>query len=328
MRILRGLLLSALSSVAIAEERFYTIMGPDGQVQVIRAPEASDRPEEQAPGKPEAAGGAKEAAKDKPRDAAAAAVVGASPADLPAEAGQATGFAPYDSDAYAEVETVDQALEQEKEKDSKRFYLINDGVGIRVSEAGGEGGGSDAEASSVIAPPPQPASAYREIASAYEELPASAAAAAFPGLRECVAGARREEFRELVPGEPVGLLLNQQAYRFLDGSGAVEAYRVSGEGLRTVVVRTYSRTSRDPSYAEPALAFLGEDGCLTRMVSGYFDRRYPATDASHSGLRAEVTMHADDRYLLVMAIPEHQPASAGRPFRISRFGQMKLTLKK
>lgn len=327
MRILRGLLLSALSSVAIAEERFYTIMGPDGQLQVIRAPEASDRPGGEEPGKPVASGAANGAATDKPQEAATPEVVGAAPADQPAAVGEVTGFAPYDSDAYAEVEAVDQALEQEKEKDSKRFYLIDDGVGIRVSEAGVEGTGSEA-GSAVAAPPQQPARAYRGIASAYEELPAAAAVAAFPGLRECVAGARREELRELVPGEPVGLLLNQQAYRFLDGSGAVEVYRVSGEGLRTVVVRSYSRTSRDPSYAEPALAFLGEDGCLTRVVSGYFDRRYPATDASHSGLRAEVTIHADDRYLLVMAVPEHQPAGAARPFRISRYGQMKLTLKK
>lgn len=312
IRGLRWMVLLAMAPLAVAEERFYPIMGPDGQMQLIRSVEPA--PAEKAP-VPDAA-----AAGDRRDGAAPAAAPAAEPEPEP------SALAPYDSGSYADVEDVDRELARGEER--KRFYLINDGMGARISESGEDAGAGLPEVAPQPSAVPPPVGAYKELANRYEEFAAEGALRAFPALATCLGPERRGEARELAAGEPLGVVLNRQAYQFLDGSGAAEVIRVAEDGLRTVVLRSYSRTTRDPSFPEPALVLLGEDGCVTRLVMGYFDRFYPATDASHPALRAEVLLHADDRYLLVMAMPEQSPDDPIRPFRLSRFGQMKLTLKK
>lgn len=314
----------ALASVALGEESFYTIVGPDGRMQVIRGGQAA------APAKPKGSAAAVKPAEAAPAvDAGAGAQVAAPASTAAADEAEtpvpAAGFAPYDSGEYADVEAVDDMLKSEAPR--KRFYLIKDGMGSRVSET------SEVAPGAVEEPVPAPEAtrpareAFRDIGSSLAEWTGEKASGDFPGLKECLGRDRLQAFRELQAGEAQGLIINREAYQFLDGSGVLEGYRLAGEGLRTVVLRSYSSKDVEPAFVEPPLAFLGEDGCLIRVIAGYSDRLYSATDARHPALRAEVVVHADDRYLLVMATGAQSPGP-GRSFRSSRYGQVKLTLKK
>lgn len=316
----RCLVLVAAVSTAVADERFYTVMGPDGRLQVIR--EAAPA----APSSPVASGARTDAATSSEASAAPARNVGPDNMQEPVPTTPG-GLAPYDSDEFTDVEVVDGELH--KQQSRKRFYLVNDGMGaqVRESSAAPEASGEPAAVGSEAKPVPKTVR-FRAIQPAYAELTGESALTAYSGLRECQAQEALGGFRDMKPDEAQSVVLSRQVYQFPDRTGMVVGYRVAGEGLRALVLRSYSRTERNPAYAEPALAFLDGQGCLRRIVTGYADRLYEASDKSHSSLRAEVEMRGDERYLLVMATPTAAPAAPERAFSSSRYGQIKLFLKK
>lgn len=316
----RCLVLIAVASTAFADERFYTVMGPDGRLQVIKEAPAT------APAAPAASGARPDVAAS---GEASAAEAGKAPPDDRQAPGQTTpgGLAAYDSDEFTDVEVVDGELH--KQQTRKRFYLINDGMGEQVRElpVAPEASGESA-ADMSVAKPLQKAARFRAIQTAYTELAGDSARTAYAGLRECLTREALGGLRDLVPDEAQSVVLSRQVYQFPDPAGMAAGYRVAGEGLRGVVLRSYSRTDRNPAYAEPALAFLDGQGCPRRIVTGYADKLYEATDKSHSSLRAELEMRGDERYLLVMATPVAGPTAPERAFSPSRYGQIKLILKK
>lgn len=319
-------ILLAMMAPAVAEDRFYPIMGPDGRLQMIRsmpqsqASTAAAGPSAATPGV--AASGSAPASAVASESAPASAVAPASAptvgdAELPA-------FAPYDSEHYADSEVLEQAADPDAGK--KRFYSIDDGMGPRLNEFADDRDETGAPPVMVAAPVPE--EPFYPVPSARRELDAAGATQRFPGLPACMPADSLESLQSVEPGLPATLVMDKGTYKFLDASRVVEAYHVAGAGLRTLVSRSYSRKDKKPAFAHPHLAFLAENGCVTRVVSGYYERLYPATSKRHSMLRADLTVHTEEAYVLVLAPRGSEEIASFLPYGYSSYGQLKFTLKK
>lgn len=329
-------LAAALAAVlpAQAEERFYPVPGPDGRIMMIRGEASDDDVEgDAAATKGEAAKTVGTAKAESPA-AAAPTTEAADPGTVAAEgaapgagatdaAGKAAApYAPYDSDTYVDAEAIDAAARAEEGK--RRFYLIDDGMGgPRVSESDEELLSAPEEAP--LLPSMVPEEPYEALPLAGVELDAAASAQRFPGLPACLAQKARESAIPVDQRTPATLVVNRQGLQFLPPTGILSAYRLDGEGLRTLVVRSYSRKTRRPAFVQPPLAFLDARGCLLRVTTDYFERRYGATDARLPMLRADLLVHAEDAFLLVLAGGSGAGAE-GHPAR-DGLGQLKFTLK-
>lgn len=336
-----GLLLALLAApVAVGEERFYPIVGPDGRMEMIRS---EARPAEKTEAAEKAATTGKPASETERQPArpvagkspAAAATANSAAANAGAEAetagnaAAATGkpqlpHAAYDSDEYVDSEAVESAAAPAGDK--KRFYLVDDGMGARVSEsAGGQEG-------DFVPPPAAPVAVELEkwlpLAAARRSWTPAEAARDMPWLPACAPAAMLEQAAPLAGGEPAGQVVAAPDYAFLPPNRVLGAYRMSGEGPRTLVMRSYTRKDRQPAFLHPRLAFLDGKGCLTRVTHGYFERIYPATDRRHAYLRADLVVHTGEEWLLLLAPTDNDKAAAALPWRESGFGQLKFTLKK
>lgn len=309
-----------------AGERFYPVIGPDGTIQQVRSESGDDADPDAGKKETATAAPAREAAPA----AAASGSTGAAAAPrggrgvVEPEAGKPSlPHAPYDSEQYVDSEAVDAAAASPASQ--QRFYMIDEGGGTRISEMEAEeGAGVDAP---VLNAPVQE-EPYESLPAAFTEVEAEAAAREFPELPACVAADDLEQAPSLVAGTPGTLLVNRAAYMFLAPSRVLATYRVEGDGPRTIVARSYSRKDRQPAFVHPRLAFLGKDGCLTRVLHGYFERRYQRTDRRHAMLRGDLLMHSQEAWLLVLAPREGDKTTGELPFLESGHGQLKFTLKK
>lgn len=329
LRTVSGLMLALLMvPFALGEERFYPIVGPDGRMQLIRSDTTPDS--QPAPSKPEAAvaplppakGSSSEPVEPSPAAAPPSAGVGAasegvSKARLP--------HAAYDSGEYVDSEAVEAAAAPADDK--KRFYLIDDGMGARVSESGG-----DKEEGGLAPPTASPAAVesgnWLPLAVARRAWTPAEAMRDMPWLPACAAPAMLERFTALVAGEPAVQVVAEADYAFLPATRVLGVYRLAGEGPRTLVMRSYARKIRQPAFLHPRLGFLDAKGCLTRVTHDYFERNYPATDRRHAYLRADLVVHTGEEWLLLLAPSDNDKAAAALPWRESGFGQLKFTLKK
>ncbi len=310
-----------------AGERFYSIIGPDGKIQQVRG--AADDDAESAPESKAAAGSATvkgaTATGSEAVKGATAAVPASGKGAAEAEAGKSAALphAPYDSEQYVDSELVDGAVGPAAGQ--QRFYMIDDGTGARVTEMGA---GEDAAVEAPVDSAPVIEEPYEALAAAFTELDPAAAVRDFPELPACAVAVDLKQAPVLAPGAPVALVVDRAAYLFLDPTRVLATYRVEGNAPRTVVVRSYSRKDRRPAFVHPRLAFLGEDGCLKRVLHGYFERRYQGTDRRHAMLRGDLIVHADEAWLLVLAPRKDEKAAGESPFLESGYGQLKFTLKK
>lgn len=295
-----------LALPAWAEESFYQVIDPNGGVMIIRG-------EKEAP--PANSGEAL-----KPSKAASA------PATPPAEAARVAPpatTAGYDSGDYTEAEALDETLKQQ-ESAQKRFYFINDnGPGVVNMQEGG---------TAVAAEGVELFSGNAEVGQGGKALPdalvvyaAEAARAQWPILASCRETSRLKPLAE-VGKLALTVILDRRAYSFPDAPGVLLTGRVSGDGPRSLQVQSYSAVARAPAYPLPPLALLGADGCLSRVVSGYAERAYDATDGRYPMVAGEILMHSEERYLLLLAQPDAPAAEV--PYKTSPYGQMIFSLKK
>lgn len=299
-----GVLAFLMMGTAVAEERFYPIVGPDGSITLLRSKDDSS---------PSATGGASPGSAAPAGQAAPAA----------GQAAPSVVTAPYDSDDYVDSDSLERAAKAAETR--KRFYMIQDGMGQQHLSEDGTGDTSDVP---LFQPPKVHPERFRPLPPGLRELDAVAGAARHPGLAACEPESRLVRSTLLQPGEPSGLVLDKQTYTFLDPGRVVAYYRVGGVGLRTLALMSYSRKDRKPAFAHPDLVFLDAAGCMTRVISGYFERLYPATEQRHAMVSAAVVVHAEESFLLVIAPAESDIAGVSLPFTSSRTGQLKFTLEK
>lgn len=151
---------------------------------------------------------------------------------------------------------------------------------------------------------------------------------AMPWLPRCLdeKWLRRQPVLSLAEG--AGVVIDRQDYAFLDGNRVLAGWQLEAGGLRTLVLRSYSRKERDAAFLDPRLAFLDASGCVTRVEQGMFERRYAGTDQRHGYLWGEVGVHVDEYWVLLLAPPGDEKSAAGPSWRSSATGQLKFTLKK
>lgn len=292
-----------LPSFACAEQSFYQVVDPDGRVRTIRVPYESGQGAEKA--NPAAI------ADDKQPDKAS------EPSTPPVEKKLPEKFAPYDSDTYLDSERL-ESLKFNPEKKSK-FYIVNDGFGSHVEQ-------SEAEETDKLEARMVPQSAVakgidlpmegREI----NEVASMKALLASNTL--CIAPESLGKSRSLAKGRFDTLILDKKALQYRKPLGVVEVYKLSGDGMKTLTVRSYARSERASDFVSPVLAMADDKGCIKRVVTGYFQSRYAATKAKHSMLEGEVTIHADEPYVLVISSEYQSPA--GTSYKQSPYGQLSI----
>lgn len=319
-RLAGGLLVLLQASAAGAEERFYPVVGPDGRIEMIRS---EDKSAAAAPARGDAPAADKPAANAPAQAEGGQGGQGGQGAEPPAV--RPLPHAAYDSDEYVDSEAMDSATTPAA-NGKRRFYTINDGMGIRTSESP-----AAEEEQAAPAPPPRKASVperWEAVVSGRRHWSGEEAVQAMPWLPRCLAASWLREQPLLGFADSVGVVVDRQDYAFLDGNRVLAGWQLEAGGLRTLALRSYSRKVRDAAYLDPRLAFLDAKGCVTRVEQGLFERRYAATDQRHGYLWGELVVHVDEGWVLLLAPPGDEP-TAGKPsWRASRLGQLKLTLKK
>jgi hypothetical protein len=299
------------SGLAGADDRFYQIVDPDGHVRTVKVPVAGTSGEDKATA-------AAPAATAEPAAAPAAAAAPASAA--PAAAAPAATVAPYDSDVYTDSETLDGPGANPEKK--KRFIIINDSTGSHVQHLDDEGAAPEPESVKAV---PATTVAMTELPDESREWAAPDLFRQFPALERCLSAKDRKQATELKPGRQLPVLIDGRTRVFIHDLGLVSAYRLDGAGVKTVVVRSYAGADMKPGFARPYLAFAGRDGCLTRMLTGYYQRRAGTTQSRHGMLEGSVVMHDDEGYLLVL-MPDDRKYDVSPPttYALSADGQLSI----
>lgn len=323
------LVLALSAPAAMAEERFYPIMGPDGRVQMIRSETPAKVSPSAAPAVKEPAAAEAPAVAPPSRDAPAITAPDGS-AVAPGPAGGAAPavelpHAAYDSDEYVDSEAM-EAANKPAAAGRKRFYMVRDGMGEYLSEP-------EADTAEPAAPAPVRPSA--EAGVRWEALTATGviwtpaeAAVAMPWLPACLEARDRAQWPTLLAGEGQDAVVDRPDLALIGRQRVHSGWRLEGEGPRTLLVNSYASSQRKPAFLDPRLAFLDGRGCVTRIVQGWFDRRYAANDRRHAFLRADLVVHSEEEAVLLLLPPEQDKLAASGPWQSSRTGQLKFTLKK
>lgn len=337
-----------LGTAALAEEsvRFYQIPGPDGRMQTVRMPASETKSAAKADAQVKA--GDAQAHKDKalpPPTAAAEAVSAKSAADtnasaqgpaLAAPSGSAPGaaqpegaatakdatairHAPYDGDVYLDSDRLEQSGFNPEQK--KKFFITSDGMRQRVEEnlqPASEG----SDPAFPLAPSANAAGDERQRVALFEEA-VVLDVAALPDLRglcidvtKAVAlQAQTERVRE-----------DARSLRFGKGQPVVAAYRIAGQGLRNIRLRSNASSMKAPGFYSPLLGFADARGCLQRAQYPTFQYKYSATKLHYEMLETEITLHDEEHFLLLLRrsaqMKEGQPQR--RDYTILPYGQLSL----
>lgn len=91
---------------------------------------------------------------------------------------------------------------------------------------------------------------------------------------------------------------------------------------RYIHLMSYSTTSRRPSYYWPLPIFLDQRGCILEGVSGFYQSKTPATWLQQSALQGHLTVPQGARYLLLTPLVE---AAELKSEVLADRGQLRLT---
>ncbi|MDI1303116.1 MAG: hypothetical protein PSX71_14530 [bacterium] len=300
-------LIFLLPSLAAAEQGFYQEVDPDGHVRIIKAPFESGLGAKKVKPAP--------VTEDKQRDSASEPVY--PDVSLPNMESVPEKFAPYDSDTYLDSERLESSKFNPEQKSN--FYIINDGLGSRVEQSA-IGVTEVPDVKSIVQ---NPVEKRLDLPFEREEVRGTALMMAILATNTlCLGSEALSKSTSLAKGRFYSLILEKKALQYRGPLGIVGAYKLSGNGMKTLMLRSYARSERDPDFVSPVLAMADDKGCVTRIVTGYFQSRYEATKAKHSMLEGEVTIHADEPYVLIISSEYQSPA--GKSYKQSQYGQLSI----
>lgn len=311
MRALVMALLFASAGIALAEEgeRFYQVIGPDGRLQTVRAPGASVKPQAaESKSEPVAVPAAGKKTADLPK------------ADLPNEVGQQQGTelksAPYGGEAYLDSDRLEQSGFNPESR--RKFFITSDGMRQRVEENLMPATADSSPEAPLTAAPAELRRNHTELPVGFREV-SPASIPVFSGLCVETAGVG------VLADEASRLREDKRSVYFGRGEPVIAAYRIRGEGLRTVQLRSYTDSIKSPAFFSPYIGLADDSGCVVRVLDGYFQRNYAVTKTQYEMLEAEITLHAEERYLLVLrAAPPEASLRPDLAYAQSPFGQISL----
>lgn len=322
---LRSLLLmlppafSLLASAAMAEERFYQVIDASGRVQIIKgstagktAVPASDKSAVVTGGAPSSS--VSEPSKVVPSPKSSGDVSSGKQGQLD----NASPYADYDGDEFVSSEQMDAAHQTDSRA---KFYVVSDAAGTRYeSISGGEGAVNPLPVSEI-----QPRS-YIDLKDNYASLQS------FSDINQgkaCFSEKQMSSAEELDSDKMMDVLFAASFKAHISAKSPVQLYRVKGEGFGALQVRSYALKDENPAFVMPLMAFANADGCITRVVDGYFQRYYAPTISKHPMLEAELILHAEDVYVVLM-MPEVSPAGTkkGLEYRVGSLGRVSVKWQK
>ncbi len=303
--------------VVKAEQRFYQVVDPDGRVHTL----VDDQSTSQVPKKTDAPAspwgflGLKKffgSKADVEKKAVSTAPASQKISQPPSK------WAPYDSDEYLDSEILDSTSFNPEKKSN--FYIINDGVRARVEErvSGDEG-------AHLIAPaqePNLPERAFTPLPDEYHELTEVADMRALLDIDNlCLAVAQIKKIKALKEGEVTGVQLDRQALNFVKPRQILEVFRMDADGGGMLTVMSYASTERKPAFGKPVIAFAAKNGCVTRVLTGYFQHQFEATKTRYSMLQAHLTLRPQESYFLVV-VPEAGAVHDDSAYKLSKYGTL------
>lgn len=285
---------------AHAEDRFYQVVDPDGSVRTIEipaeAPQAAPSPARpQTPAEP-----------DKKTDAA----------DAPAPAVTEPGV--YDSDVYVDSEVFEQSGFNAKKK--KKFFLMRDAAGGYVQQPDAS---DTVPAAATDSPPVAVAAApAADLPDEQHVIDPASLPGAFSTLPKCFSRRDLRRATEVRVGSTYPVLMDGKTRLFVPDHGLVAAYHQPAAGSGSFLVRSYAKSDQQPGFARPYLAFTRQDGCITRLLTGYFRHSYEATQSRHAMLETSITVEAGERYLLVIKPGAGDGITPPQTYSLSPDGQL------
>ena len=235
----------------------------------------------------------------------ASAVVPAKPVE------PARSVAPSPFEEFGGQQYVDTAYLEQREFNldgKKRFYSLPDGLGgTQVIERE-----SGVRLSSVVpqfesTPAVSLAASYRRVApNALVELT----------NQQCLAAKQLKEAK-LLNDKPVDFWpvpSFQPKFEFVLAELAPD--------LRNIHVMSYTSTSRRPSYYWPLPIFLDQRGCILEGVAGFYQSKIPATWLQQAALQGHLAVPKDARYVLLTPLVEAAELSGET---LADRGQLRLT---
>ena len=305
MRILMTalLLVAAGSSLAAEGERFYQVMGPDGRMQTVKAAPASkpqptaSKPDVTAlPGDAEAQPAAK--AEAAPQETAAA------------------KHAPYDGETYLDSDQLEQSGFNPENR--KKFFITSDGMRQRVEENLMPATAADnTPEAPLVAKPAALNRSHTELDESFREV-SPAAVVGSAGL--CIDPRQAGQLAD----QALRLREDKRTVYFSQGDPLIASYSIQGQGLRTVQLRSYTDSIKSPSFFSPYIGLADDKGCVVRVLDNYFQRSYAVTKTQYEMLEAEITLHGEERYLLVLRAQPDAPLQPELAYAKSPFGQISL----
>lgn len=256
-----------------AAPQFYQVIDPDGRIRII---EGADRPS------------------DPPRDdpQAPASTTAPIPERAPASNSDPVRRS-LEGDSYLDSEQFEESGFNPERK--KRFFILPDTSGTQVQEV--ESGLPVAPVSASF--PEPPAQPHRVLEDRLKSMPLTDDV-----LRSRLGGARcldlGEKYAPLQPSRMAEVVIDRRVRHFIAPGQLVEAFALGAHGVAELHVQSHSVRLRDPSYVEPLIALAGNDGCVTRVVSGYLRRAYAATQSRHPRLEGGITLLPGESYVLVV----------------------------
>lgn len=313
-----SLLLGAalFASEGYAEERFYQVIDASGRLQVIKG----DVLEDKRDARPELSGSSGTAAvkpgalPEPGGDAKSpASATGSSSEKGEVKAPVKAPYAAYDGGEFVDSEQMDVSHQQQGRD---KFYVVSDSAGTRyerISE--GDGAVSPLPSSDVTSE-----RAYIELKNDYRLLQDISAV---NSGSLCFSEKQVKNGEELQAGKSRDVAFTKGVRGFVRPLAAVQLYRVVGEGFGSLHVRSYAAKDIEPEFVKPLLGFADASGCLTRVVDGYFQRYYEPTVSKHSMLEANLALHAEDAFVILI-MPEElkNERGDGYEYRVGSLGRI------
>lgn len=305
--------LCSVAAFAAAEQRFYQVIDAQGNVQIIEmpaSPAGKPAPSRSSPTPPDTP------APDGGRPAVPQPAVPVAPV-APAPAISDSNPTADSEDGYVDSEVLESTNFNPERK--KRFYVLDDALGSRVEE-------SDGTFSSPVYSGPSDAAQPTGVTIAsfttteVETRDRDELANALGLEGGCLARKQLDKGVAIKRGQTASVVFDEKAKVFMRHGRIAAVVDVQGEGLRKLLLSSYSRKERAKEFFMPVLVFLNRDGCAVRMLSGsYFEREYGATKSRHPYVQGGIIMSSDEQYL-VMLVGER--ASMSAPFPVAEFGEI------
>lgn len=307
-----------------AADRFYQIMGADGRLQTIMAPDevaepvknASTKDSEQRTDDSAADKSAKKGFWSRFKQEKKAPKQKMTLDDAPAQpANPPSGWAAYDSDSYLDSEKLDATDFNPEQK--QRFYLLPDGSRIRTEEGLEPASGELFQQEKVrplnIRPSTRLSDEYLET-SPNNVL-------AFSLVNGCMPEPLLKKAVPLKDSLLVGVMMDKKARAFAKPGEVLAAYDMGWHQGGWLFVRSYAGTERKPKFIQPVVVLTDEKGCVQRVLSGYFQRQYAATKTRYSELEGEIKL-AENEALVFLVVPKDSAVSPRKDYTLSRYGKV------